>query len=78
MDNLILGPTDFDMEKLLLLEARVYELLSELLLFVLSLNPKCIRHSYGIALHRKHCILCQMNLSLNSLCIEGLQQVSPP
>lgn len=54
MDNLILGPTDFDMEKLLLLEARVYELLSELLLFVLSLNPKCIRHSYGIALHRKH------------------------
>lgn len=39
MDNFIRGPTDFDLGTLLLLEARVYELLSELLLFGVVLKP---------------------------------------
>lgn len=39
-DSLILGQTDFDLEKSSILEARVYELLSEPLLFGVVLKPK--------------------------------------
>lgn len=40
MDKFILGPSGFVLEESLLLEARVYQHLSELLLFSVVLKPK--------------------------------------
>lgn len=59
----------------LLLEARVYELLSELLLFGVVLKPK-LHGAFIWDCSAWETILCQMNLGLNTLHFEGLQQVS--
>lgn len=74
MDNLLLGPTEFDLEKSLLLEERFYKVLSELLLF-------------GVVLKLKMCKVftwdCSAQETLDfvpdefkfSLHTEGLQQI---